>query len=772
MIKKISFTVIIILFIFNYANAQRFKKNSEKVDDISSDSIVRRTERIYSTLSKINSITKKGYDTRDIEVEMANIQVNLQNIRDNLSLYKDVLNVKSLEMFQVLLSDIQYDLDKFRLSLSVYNRDLVMMQKEVKSFVADSIPHVLASDSSYVNLYIDELKDLNDKRIQANKLITGNAFKINKLSSSVSKSYFDALELQDMVNDLLKKYSKKDFTNEYNYIWSKPKNVDENETSFSLAKKTFDGQRKILNYYLDRSWTDWFIIIAIGALFFWWVNKNFKQINKTKDAWLNASIQMEYLKTFPFLATLILIFILAPFFDLDSPSVYIDIIYILLLIVLTILFGKLWPKQLFMYWLAIAALFFIVYFTNISLIPNLSGRLWLITLNGISIFFGYHFLKKVKISLPLFSFINFVLLIFIGLNAVAIILNSFGRVSLAKVFTTSAIFCLTQVIALSVFYQILVESIYLQVRSNHLAGEIAAKANFEKVQKGINPIFKFLVIMLWVMVLAANLNIYNYLYKFIYQFFTTRKTIGNTAFTYGNILIFGAIIYLSNFLQKYIGYFFGETDDEFISASKASKLILLRLVLLLIGFTLAILASGVQLDKITIVIGALGVGIGLGLQNIVTNLVSGFILVFERPFHIGDFIEVGAQKGRVRNIGMRSTKLITNEGAEIIVPNGDLLSGHVVNWTLSNNHVRMEQPIKVGAEYLQQAKDLILQELKNNANVLHESDPEILIESITENVIELNIICWIINIHNSQSIKSEILNNIYQLFKTNNVKLG
>ncbi len=772
MIKKISYTVIIILFIFSYAKAQRIKKNNKKVDDITSDSIVRKTEKIYSSLSKINNITKKGYDTKDIEVEMANIRSNLQNIRDNLSLYKDVLNVKSLTIFQVLLTDIENDLDKFRCSLSTYNRDLMLMQKEVKTYVADSIPHLSASDSSYVNLYIDELKDLNEKRLQASKLIIDNAFKINKLSSSVSKSYFDALELQDMVNDLLKKYGTQDFTNEYNYIWSKPKNIEENETAFSLAKKTYEGQRKILNYYLGRSWTDWFIIIAIGALFFWWINKNFKQINKTKDAWLNASIQMEYLKMFPFLATLILIFILAPFFDLDSPSVYIDIIHLLLLFVLTILFGKLWPKQLFIYWLAIVCLFFLVYFTNISIIPNLSGRLWLITLNGISIFFGYHFLKKVKISIPLFSFINFVLLIFIVLNIVAILLNTFGRVSLAKIFTTSAIFCLTQVIALSVFYQILTESIFLQVRSNHLAGEIATKANFEKIQKGINPIFKFLVIMLWVMVLAANLNIYNYLYKILYQFLITPKTIGNTSFTYGNVLLFCTIIYFSNFLQKYIGYFFGETDDEFISASKASKLILLRLVLLLIGFTLAILASGVQLDKITIIIGALGVGIGLGLQNIVTNLVSGFILVFERPFHIGDFIEVGAQKGRVRNIGIRSTKLITNEGAEIIVPNGDLLSGHVVNWTLSNNHVRMVQTIKVNAEYLQQAKDLILQELKNNANVLHESDPEILIESITENVIELNIIFWIINIHNSQSIKSEILNNIYQLFKTNNVKLG
>ena len=97
-----------------------------------------------------------------------------------------------------------------------------------------------------------------------------------------------------------------------------------------------------------------------------------------------------------------------------------------------------------------------------------------------------------------------------------------------------------------------------------------------------------------------------------------------------------------------------------------------ELLLVVVGFALATAATGLPLSKIAIVFGALSVGIGLGLQSIVNNLVSGIILIFERPFHVGDFIEVAGKAGRVQDIGIRSSKLTSVSGSEIIVPNGDL----------------------------------------------------------------------------------------------------
>ena len=97
------------------------------------------------------------------------------------------------------------------------------------------------------------------------------------------------------------------------------------------------------------------------------------------------------------------------------------------------------------------------------------------------------------------------------------------------------------------------------------------------------------------------------------------------------------------------------------------------------GFLIAIAAAGIPLDKISILIGALGVGIGFGLQNLVNNLVSGIIIAFERPIQIGDTIEISGKTGTVQEIGVRSSQISNGEGANIIVPNGDLLSQQLID---------------------------------------------------------------------------------------------
>jgi small-conductance mechanosensitive channel len=99
---------------------------------------------------------------------------------------------------------------------------------------------------------------------------------------------------------------------------------------------------------------------------------------------------------------------------------------------------------------------------------------------------------------------------------------------------------------------------------------------------------------------------------------------------------------------------------------------------------------GIDLTKLTIIAGAFGVGIGFGLQNIVNNFVSGIILLFERPVSVGDTLQVGDDSGDLTHVGLRASVIRTFEGSEVIVPNGDLISEKVVNWTLSDQRRRLE----------------------------------------------------------------------------------
>jgi len=117
-------------------------------------------------------------------------------------------------------------------------------------------------------------------------------------------------------------------------------------------------------------------------------------------------------------------------------------------------------------------------------------------------------------------------------------------------------------------------------------------------------------------------------------------------------------------------------------------------LLLLIGLA-ALSAAGVELNKFTVLTGALGVGLGFGLQNIVNNFFSGIVLLFERPIHVGDTVDVGGLVGTVRRIGARSSTVQTFQGAEVIVPNSNLLSNQVINWTLSSQWRRVDIPVGV-----------------------------------------------------------------------------
>jgi len=118
---------------------------------------------------------------------------------------------------------------------------------------------------------------------------------------------------------------------------------------------------------------------------------------------------------------------------------------------------------------------------------------------------------------------------------------------------------------------------------------------------------------------------------------------------------------------------------------------------LVIGTMIALAAAGFRLSELALVVGALSVGIGFGLQNVVNNFVSGLILMFERPIQPGDVIEVSGTSGKVRDIGMRATTLVTFEGADVVVPNGTLLSEKLTNWTLSDTNRRMD--VNVGVAY-------------------------------------------------------------------------
>jgi small-conductance mechanosensitive channel len=186
-----------------------------------------------------------------------------------------------------------------------------------------------------------------------------------------------------------------------------------------------------------------------------------------------------------------------------------------------------------------------------------------------------------------------------------------------------------------------------------------------------------------------------------------------------------------------------------------------RLAILALGFFIAIGAAGIPLTKISFIVGALGVGIGFGLQTIVNNLVSGIILTFERPIQVGDQVEVNGRSGIVKEIGIRASKISNFDGADIIIPNGDLLSQTLTNWTLSNRNRRVTLNIRTNRDAgLGKITDVIKGVLDTHKDIMSNPGPSVLITGFGGNWVEYQVLFWSEDLSNTGGLTHAVIQEL------------
>ena len=235
-------------------------------------------------------------------------------------------------------------------------------------------------------------------------------------------------------------------------------------------------------------------------------------------------------------------------------------------------------------------------------------------------------------------------------------------------------------------------------------------------------------------------------------------TVGNLDVSLGNLIWFSIAVGVALLVARFVRFVLDE--DVFSrmpmpmgAASAASRLIYYGLVVAGILFDLA--ASGVELSRLTLVISALSVGIGFGLQNIVNNFVSGLILAFERPVREGDLVTLGQTTGRVAVIGLRATRIRTAEGAEVVVPNGNLISAEVTNWTLSDRARRIE--IAVGVEYdadPDRVQELLLEAVKDVEGVAAHPAPTTVFRAFGASSLDFAVLFWTSDTNNRTAVEN------------------
>ena len=210
----------------------------------------------------------------------------------------------------------------------------------------------------------------------------------------------------------------------------------------------------------------------------------------------------------------------------------------------------------------------------------------------------------------------------------------------------------------------------------------------------------WLAFALYAVLLLRAFDLWEVLWRVAADILGYQVSVGALGFTLGSVFAFVAVLFVAVVSSRIARFFLAaglrrRAEIARGTAEAVSKLA--HYLIVTFGFLLAVGASGIDLNKFTFLAGALGVGVGIGLQSVVNNFVSGLILLFERPLHVGDTITVGDTSGEVKDIGIRSSTIATFDGADVLVPNASLTSASVVNWTLTDNRRRSE--LKVGVAH-------------------------------------------------------------------------
>jgi small-conductance mechanosensitive channel len=200
---------------------------------------------------------------------------------------------------------------------------------------------------------------------------------------------------------------------------------------------------------------------------------------------------------------------------------------------------------------------------------------------------------------------------------------------------------------------------------------------------------------------------------------------------------------------------------------------LVRFGILVLGFIVIFQSAGIDLSSLSILAGALGVGIGFGLQNITNNFISGLIILFERPIKVGDRIEVGDIAGDVISINARATTIITNDNISVIVPNSEFISGTVINWSHSDRNVRFLFPVGVSyKEDPEKVKKILLEVADKNQYVLKSPPPTVMFDEFGDSSLTFYLGVWTsTHIEKPRVLKIELYFEIFKKFTEHNIEI-
>ena len=330
--------------------------------------------------------------------------------------------------------------------------------------------------------------------------------------------------------------------------------------------------------------------------------------------------------------------------------------------------------------------------------------------------------------------------------AFASLAAAFGYVALADFAGGGALFVFYAGIGLLAFRVAFGGALWLALVKSPLAGLRAIEHNASRLESVINRMIEVLAVALWCALALQRFELLDPALSAAGSVLDARLQAGELSLSVGRVLGFVAVVFGAWLTSRAV--VFALEEDVYPRMNLARGIpyalsTLVRYALLLAGFFAALAALGLDLTRLTVLVSAFGLGLGFGMQQIINNFVSGLILLFERPVQVGDLVEMKELNGEVLRIGIRSSQIRTAEGAEVIIPNSDLIQNRVTNWTLSDRRRRVT--LGIGVAYgtaAERVLALLLDVVRREPRVMTDPAPDALFTGFGASALEFQLRFW------------------------------
>jgi potassium efflux system protein len=728
-------------------------------------------EEIKKTMQKAKSYLKTGVDTVGAKAQMAVIEKDLNIAGDGVFTNKGTAQTfRNLTATSKIIKELLSKAESRKLRLDVHQQNLNTFRYQLDSLLSIPALFKFSTDSVILSKYIQQIvvvayqvHPVDSTLKQASNHVQAQ---LNQVNMMVFKLQTSLEEIEGYQKAMAGNTLKREFDN----IWGTIGYYRPYGQILSQAKAK---GVLTLSFYIQNNSGKLVVMTLLVLLSFIYL-RSLKSIY-IENKLLDTSFEGQLVLRYPFLSAVLIIVNLFQFVFFSPPFILSVIFWTISCVCLTVMFKNFITKYWTNVWLIMVALFVIAALDNLILQATRAER-WIMLLISISgIIAGIFVILKGRTEELREKWIVIAIGFMAMLEVFSALANILGRYNLGKALLIAGFLNVVVAILFLWTIRLINEGLFLAFNIYTRQDRKLFYLNFDRVGKKAPALFYIMLIVGWLVLFGRNFAGFEFIAKPLREFFSRDRTLGDYTFSINTLVLFFVIMGVSVIISKIVSYF---ASDKHISPDKdkdgktgvGSWLLLIRITILSIGLFLAIAAAGIPMDRITIVLGALGVGIGFGLQTLVNNLVSGLIIAFEKPVNVGDIVDVDGQGGTMKSIGFRSSVIATWDGADVVMPNGDLLNSHLTNWSLGGNRKRMS--IIVGVAYnsdLEKTKQLLNEILNADDRISKHKGPVVQYEQFNNSSIDIKIHFWPKDIKDAFATRSDVIMAITSAFRMNGI---